>query len=116
MMEIIIHARNGALAEDFREIVQEKLSSMDRFSIPIDRVEVEVFHEVNPRQGKHSHRVTVTSHGTGPLIRATGAEFNDLAAFDAAIKVFDLQIRKLHEKSKDFDRETLRTKPIVISE
>jgi ribosome-associated translation inhibitor RaiA len=42
------------------------------------------------------------------LIRAEAAEFNDLAAFDAAIKVFALQIRKIHEKSKDYNRDTLR--------
>jgi ribosomal subunit interface protein len=115
-MDVIIHARNGALAEDFKTIVEEKISTMDRFSVPLDRVEVEVIHELNPRQGKHSHRVIITSHGTGPLIRAEGAEFNDLAAFDAAMKVFDLQIRKHHERSKDYNRDTLRTKPFVIKE
>ena len=109
-MKIQIHTRNSELAEDFREIVEEKLNSMERFGVVIDRVEVEVLHETNPRQGKHSHRVVLTSHGSGPLLRAEGAEFNNLAAFDAAIKVFALQIRKIHEKSKDykfFDRTIL---------
>jgi ribosome-associated translation inhibitor RaiA len=50
----------------------------------------------------------LTSHGSGPLLRAEAAEFNDLAAFDAAIKTFALQIRKIHERSKDHDRQTLR--------
>jgi ribosomal subunit interface protein len=112
-MKIQIHTRNSELAEDFREIVEEKLNSMERFGVVIDRVEVEVLHETNPRQGKHSHRVVLTSHGTGPLLRAEGAEFNNLAAFDAAIKVFALQIRKIHEKSKDYNRETLRNKEVI---
>ena len=86
-MKIVIHARHAELAEDFREIAQEKLMSMERFSVTIDRVEVEILHEQNPRQGKHAHRVILTSHGTGPLMRAESAEFNDLAAFDEAIKV-----------------------------
>jgi ribosome-associated translation inhibitor RaiA len=51
----------------------------------------------------------LTSHGAGPLLRAEAAEFNDLAAFDIAIKAFALQIRKIHERTKDYDRETLRT-------
>jgi ribosome-associated translation inhibitor RaiA len=42
-------------------------------------------------------------------LRAEAAEFNDLAAFDIAIKAFALQIRKIHERTKDYDRETLRT-------
>ena len=107
-MKILIHTRNADLAEDFELIAEEKLSSMERFSVVIDRVEVEVLHEANPQQGKHSHRVVLTSHGSGPSIRAEAAEFNDLAAFDTAIKAFALQIRKFHERTKDHDRETLR--------
>jgi ribosomal subunit interface protein len=107
-MKIQIHTRNADLAEDFKDIAIEKLTSMERFSVVIDRVEVEVLHEVNPHQGKHKHKVVLTSHGSGPLIRAEAAEFNDLAAFDTAIKTFALQIRKIHEKSKDYDRAPLR--------
>ena len=107
-MKIQIHTRHADLAEDFKDIATEKLSSMERFSVVIDRVEVEVLHEANPHQGKHNHKVVLTTHGAGPLIRAEAAEFNDLAAFDAAIKAFALQIRKIHEKSKDYNRDTLR--------
>ena len=113
-MKFHIHTRNADLAEDFSEIVEEKLNSMERFSVQIERVEVEVLHEANPRQGKNSHRVILTSHGAGPLIKSEAAEFNDVAAFDAAIKAFALQIRKIHEKTKDYDRETLRKRKNVI--
>jgi ribosome-associated translation inhibitor RaiA len=57
--------------------------------------------------------VILTSHGSGPLLRAEASEFNDLAAFDAAMKSFDIQIRKIHEKSKDYNRETLRGKEVI---
>ena len=107
-MKIQIHTRHADLAEDFKDIATEKLNSMERFSVVIDRVEVEVLHEANPHQGKHNHKVVLTTHGAGPLLRAEAAEFNDLAAFDAAIKAFALQIRKIHEKSKDYNRDTLR--------
>jgi ribosomal subunit interface protein len=113
-MKIVFHVRHANLAEDFKSIAEEKLRTMERFSVVIDRVEVEILHEPNPRQGKHAHRVVLTSHGSGPLMRAEAAEFNDLAAFDAAIKNFELQIRKHHEKSKSRSRETLRHKPVVI--
>lgn len=115
-MQIVIHARHAELATDFREIAEEKLLTMERFSVLIDRVEVEILHELNPRQGKHSHRVILTSHGAGPLMRAEAAEFNDLAAFDEAIKSFELQIRKHHERSKSHSRETLRNRPLEVSE
>ena len=115
-MKIIIHTRHAELASDFRTIAEEKLHSMERFSVAIDRVEVEVTHEANPRQGKHSHKVVITSHGSGPLLRAEATGFNDLAAFDDAVKSIELQIRKIHEKDKSHDGHTLRTMKVDISE
>jgi ribosomal subunit interface protein len=108
-MKIIIHPRHAELASDFPSIAEEKLLSMNRFSVIIDRIEVEVLHEANPRQGKHSHKVIITSHGSGPLLRAEAASFNDLAAFDHAIKSIELQIRKIHEREQSHDRHTVRT-------
>ncbi|MCX6434993.1 MAG: HPF/RaiA family ribosome-associated protein [Actinomycetes bacterium] len=107
-MEIIIHARQAQLAEDFKSIVVEKLKSMDRFHVLMERVEVEIIHEANPSQGKNSHRVILTARGAGPLVRAEATAFNDVAAFDNGIANFELQLRKIHEKSKDFDRTTVR--------
>jgi ribosomal subunit interface protein len=115
-MKSVIHARHADLAADFRVIAEEKLRSMERFSVTIERVEVEILHEQNPRQGKRSHRVVLTSHGAGPLMRAEAAEFNDVAAFDSAIKNFELQIRKHHERAKSHSRESLRNMPVVVNE
>lgn len=109
-MDISIRAHNSALAEDFKEITNEKLLSMDRFNIRIERIVVEVMHESNPKQGKKSHRVNLTTHGAGPFIRAEGVGHNDLVAFDDAISGFELQIRRIHERRKDISHETLRRK------
>jgi ribosomal subunit interface protein len=115
-MKIIIHPRHAELASDFSSIVEEKLLSMNRFSVVIDRIEVEVLHEANPRQGKHSHKVVITSHGSGPLLRAEAASFNDVAAFDEAVQSIELQIRKIHEREKSHDRHTLRTMKVDAQE
>ncbi len=111
-MKIVIRTRQGQLAEDFKGIAEEKLNSMNRFSVTIERVEVEIIHEANPRQGKFSHRVILTSHGAGPLLRAQSAAFNDVAAFDLAVKNFELQIRKIHEKTKDIRHESVRKRAV----
>ena len=115
-MKIIIHTRHAELASDFKSIAEEKLLSMERFSVTIERVEVEITHEANPRQGKNSHRVVITSHGAGPLLRAEATGFNDLAAFDEAIKNIELQIRRIHEKTKSHGSKTLRTMEVDVSE
>lgn len=109
-VEITIHTRHAALAEDFSAIVEEKLHSLERFNVPIDRIEVEVLHESNPRQGKNSHHLIITAHGSGPLLRAESQSFNDLAAFDEAVTSIELQLRKIHEKSKSKKRDSLRFK------
>lgn len=107
-MKVVIHNHGTALASDFEEIAISRLERLERFSIPIERIYIDVRHEVNPRFGKHSHRVAVTSHGAGPLLRGEGTGFNDLAAFDEATEAIELQLRKRHERSKDIDRTTVR--------
>ncbi|MEK6647793.1 MAG: ribosome-associated translation inhibitor RaiA [Actinomycetota bacterium] len=111
-MNIVLHARQAQVADDFKTIVDEKLRSMNRFSVVIERVEVEVIHEANPRQGKLSHRVILTAHGAGPLLRAEAVAFNDVAAFDLAVKNFELQIRKIHERAKDIGHDSVRNKAV----
>lgn len=107
-MQIIIHTKKQKLAEDFETIVHERLSKLDRFKIVIDRLDVTVTHEANPRQGKASHKVLITSHGSGPLVRAESSGFNDVAAFDAAAERVELQLRKLHERNKSIAHDSLR--------
>lgn len=107
-MKIVIHNHGAALAADFEEIAFERLERLERFHIPIDRIYIDVRHETNPHFGKNSHRVVLTSHGVGPLLRGEGLGFNDLAAFDEAAEAIELQLRKRHERTKDIDRTTLR--------
>jgi len=107
-MEIIFHSRNAVLAEDFRSIATDKLNTLQRFGVTLDGVKVEIIHESNPRFGKTSHLVKLSSHGSGPFVRGEGQAFNDLAAFDQAVKSFELQLRKEHERVKDYPRETVR--------
>lgn len=74
----------------------------------MDGIKVEIIHEPNPRFGKFSHTVNLSSQGAGPFVRAEGQAFNDLAAFDKAVKSFELQLRKTHERIKEFGHESLR--------
>lgn len=108
-MEIVLHTRHAQLAEDFSEIATSKLKSLERFSVHIESIKVEITHEGNPSRGKSSHHVALTSHGAGPFLRAEGDGFNDLAAFDKAVASLELQIRKIHERSKDYAHETVVT-------
>ncbi|MBU3692517.1 MAG: ribosomal subunit interface protein [Candidatus Nanopelagicaceae bacterium] len=107
-MKIILHNHGATLAADFSDISTERLERLSRFNVPIDRIELDIRHQSNPHFGKKSHRVAITTHGSGPLLRAIGEGFNDLAAFDEAAEAIELQLRKHHERAKNFDRTTLR--------
>ena len=107
-MQIVFHTRQAHLADDFKDIATEKLKALGRFNVLMDRIEVEIIHEQNPKQGKHSHKVILTAKGAGPLVRSEASEFNDVAAFDIAVKSFELQLRKIHEKSTDHNRESIK--------
>ena len=107
-MEIIFHTRHAVLAEDFRSITSDKLRTLQRFGVIVDGIKVEIIHEPNPRFGKTSHSVTLSTNGSGPFIRAAGQAFNDLAAFDQAVKSMELQLRKAHERLKEYDHDSLR--------
>ena len=109
-MQIVFHSRNANLAEDFRGIAKAKLESLLRFGVKLDEFKVEIKHEANAHHGKSSHYVVLTTHGSGPFMRAEGEGFNDLAAFDKAVSAIELQIRKIHERDKEHARETLREK------
>jgi ribosomal subunit interface protein len=111
-LEIIFHLRKATIAADFKKIATEKINSLQRLHVKVDRIEVEVIHQGNPSQGKRSHTVIITSHGAGPLLRAEAAAFNDLAAFDEAIRKVELQLRKRHERAADHKRESVRLIPV----
>jgi ribosome-associated translation inhibitor RaiA len=64
------------------------------------------------RHGKGSHKVQLTTHGAGPLVRAEAASLDDVSAFDLAVEKFELQIRKAHERRKDFGHKTIRTSEV----
>jgi len=107
-MEIIFHTRHAVLAEDFRSIASDKLLTLQRFGIVVDGIKVEIIHEPNPRFGKSSHSVTLTTNGSGPFLRSEGQAFNDLAAFDMAVKGLELQFRKAHERIREYPHDSLR--------
>lgn len=112
-MEIQIHSKTSHLSDPFKQRVQERMARMERFGIRIDRVDVEVNLEQNPSHGDGAHRVQLTSHGTGPMIRAEAANSDNISAFDMAAEKFELQLRKAHERSKEVKHKSIKEMPLV---
>ena len=74
-MEIVVRGRNVEVPEHYRQHVEDKVGSLDRFDgkLKILRIDVELFHEKNPRQSGKCQRVEITLRGKGPVVRAEAA-------------------------------------------
>ena len=58
-MEIVVTGRNVEVPDHFRVHVAEKIERLERYDHKIVGMEVELFHERNPRQTKSCQRVEI---------------------------------------------------------
>jgi ribosomal subunit interface protein len=101
-MEIVVRGRNVEVPEHYRTHVEDKVGQLDRFDgkLKILRVDVELFHEKNPRQSSHCQRVEITLRGKGPVVRAEAGEPDFYAALDAACAKLDTRLRKANDRRR----------------
>jgi ribosomal subunit interface protein len=101
-MEIVVRGRNVEVPEHYRQHVEDKVGSTDRFDgkLKILRIDVELQHEKNPRQSAHCQRVEITLRGKGPVVRAeaTGPDF--YAALDLAAAKLDNRLRRAADRRR----------------
>ena len=101
-MEIVVRGRNVEVPEHYRQHVEDKVGQSDRFDakLKILRIDVELFHEKNPRQSASCQRVEITLSGKGPVIRAeaTGRDF--YAALDLAASKLDNRLRRAADRRR----------------
>ncbi len=93
-MDIVVQGRNVEVPDHFRVRVSEKLTRAERYDPKMNRVEVELAHESNPRQSKNRQRVQITVTGRGPAVRAEAAAESFYAALDLAADKLEGRLRK----------------------
>jgi ribosomal subunit interface protein len=101
-MEIVVRGRNVEVPEHFRQHVWEKVSTSDRFDgkLKILRIDVELFHEKNPRQSANCQRVEITLRGKGPVVRAEACGPDFYAALDLATGKLDNRMRRAADRRR----------------
>src|SRR5687767_15354624 len=99
-MEIVVRGRNVEVPEHYRQHVEDKVGQLERFDAKLSRIDVELFHEKNPRQSAHCQRVEITLRGKGPVVRAeaTGPDF--YAALDLACAKLDNRLRRAADRRR----------------
>lgn len=101
-MEIVVRGRNVEVPEHYRQLVEDKVGSTDRFDrkLKILRIDVELFHEKNPRQAANAQRVEITLRGKGPVVRAEAAGADFYAALDVAVTKLDNRLRRAADRRR----------------
>ena len=99
-MDIVVKGRNVEVPDHYRVHVAEKLAKVERYDQKLIRVDVELFHERNPRQADHCQRVEITVVCRGPVIRAEACAENFYAALDSAITKLDSRLRRSADRRR----------------
>jgi ribosomal subunit interface protein len=99
-VDIVVKGRNVEVPDHFRQHVQEKLVPSERLDGRVYHVDVELFHEKNPRQSSQCQRVEITVRGKGPVIRAEASAETFYAALDAAVLKLEARLRKSHDRRR----------------
>lgn len=99
-MDIVVKGRNVEVPDHYRVHVAEKLAKIERYDHKIIRVDVELFHERNPRQSDHCQRIEITCISRGPVIRAEACARDFYIALDNAISKLDTRLRRAADRRR----------------
>ncbi|HEY0401272.1 MAG TPA: ribosome-associated translation inhibitor RaiA [Blastococcus sp.] len=99
-MEIVVRGRNVEVPEHYRQHVEDKVGQLERFDTKLSRIDVELFHEKNPRQTSNCQRVEITLRGKGPVIRAEACGPDFYAALDLACAKLDNRLRRAADRRR----------------
>jgi len=99
-LDIVVKGRNVEVPDHFRVHVQEKLSLSERLDPRLYHVDVELFHEKNPRQSAQCQRIEITVRGKGPVVRAEATADTFYAALDAATLKLEGRLRRSHDRRR----------------
>lgn len=100
-MDIVVKGRRMEVSDRFRTHAVEKLTKVERLDPGMQRVDVEVSKEPNPRLSDRAYRVELTCRSRGPVIRAEAAAEDKLAALDLAMGRLESRLRRASDRRTD---------------
>ena len=103
-MDIVVKGRRMEVSERFRIQAVEKLTKVEKLDAGMQRVDVEVSKETNPRLADRAFRVQLTCRSRGPVIRAEAAAEDKLSALDLAIGRLEARMRRAADRRTDWKK------------
>jgi ribosomal subunit interface protein len=99
-VDIVVKGRNVEVPDHYRTHVAEKLHKIERYDQKLIRVDVELFHERNPRQSGQCQRVEITCAARGPVVRAEACAGDFYSALDCAISKLEARLRRSADRRR----------------
>lgn len=99
-MDIVVKGRNVEVPDHYRQHVAEKLSRLERYDHKIISIDVELFHERNPRQSAACQRVELTCKSRGPVVRSEACAKDFYSALDNAIAKLETRMRRSADRRR----------------
>jgi putative sigma-54 modulation protein len=104
-VEIVVHGRNLELADRLVSEARDRVEHAGRvFDQAVDRVDVEITEEPNPRQADQRFRLELTAGVAGRVVRIEAGAATIESALDDGIDRLTRQIRRLKERLIDRSR------------
>lgn len=97
---IVVKGRNVEVPDHYRQLVREKLARLFRYDHKLSHVDVELFHEPNPRQAQACQRVELTCRSRGPVIRSEACAKDFYSALDKAVSKLDNRMRRAADRRR----------------
>ncbi len=104
-MDIVVKGRHLEVSDRFRDHVSDKLSKVEKLDSKVQRVDVEVSKESNPRLADRAFRVELTIRSKGPAVRAEAAADDKYAALDLAIGKLEGRLRRAADRRTDWKKK-----------
>ena len=99
-MDIVVKGRNVEVPDHYRQHVIEKLGRLERYDHKLIEIDVELFHEPNPRQTPACQRVEITAISRGPVVRSEACAKDFYSALDLALSKLENRLRRAADRRR----------------
>jgi putative sigma-54 modulation protein len=97
-LDVTVSSRHVELTAALRRAAEERIGRLDRYLDGMDRAEIHLFEERNPRIADKKDVCEVTLEGHGHHVRTKVAAADPFSAVDAAAQKLEHQLHKLKTK------------------
>jgi len=99
-MDTVVQGRRCQITDSFRELVSNRLDTLEKFVNRVIRAEVLAVANEGRRQPDQAFRVEITLIGKGPVVRAEAAADDKTVAFERAFDRLKGQLRKAADRRR----------------